>query len=114
MTQSGDECQCKDGTQGPIGPPGQKGDEGKQGRKGDAGPPGNKGDIGEQGAKGAKGVKGKNFKIYSEQEPTRLLLHVTRIPYKGIFMHTILKYINTYHIMGFVHNTKAIPYSAGQ
>ena len=64
-TQSGDECQCKDGMQGPIDPPGQKGDEGKQGRKGDAGPPGNKGDIGEQ---GLKGTKGKIFKIYSEKE----------------------------------------------
>ncbi|XP_065903971.1 short-chain collagen C4-like [Dysidea avara] len=61
-TPPGDECQCKDGIQGPIGLPGQKGDEGKQGRKGDAGPPGRRGDIGKQGAKGATGPPGRPSK----------------------------------------------------
>jgi len=47
--QSEQNCQCKDGSPGPIGPPGDKGEkgmEGKQGRKGDTGP---KGDAGNQG-----------------------------------------------------------------
>ena len=50
--QSGDECQCKDGTPGPRGVPGPKGDKGKQGHKGDVGPPGPRGDTGDCGPRG--------------------------------------------------------------
>ena len=38
--QSGSECQCKDGTPGPIGPPGEKGATGPRGDPGDRGPRG--------------------------------------------------------------------------
>ena len=55
--QSGDECQCKDGTPGPRGP---KGDIGKEGHKGDVGPPGPRGDTGDR---GPRGIIGKYMKI---------------------------------------------------
>ena len=54
--QSGDECQCKDGTPGPRGVPGPKGYEGKQGHKGDVGPPGPRGDTGDRGPRGEIGM----------------------------------------------------------
>jgi len=54
--QSGDECQCKDGTPGPRGPPGQKGSIGKEGHKGDVGSPGPRGDTGDRGPRGVIGM----------------------------------------------------------
>ena len=47
--QSKNDCQCKDGTPGPIGPPGQKG---VSGLKGNAGPRGDPGDRGPRGVIG--------------------------------------------------------------
>ena len=38
--QSGNDCQCKDGTPGSIGPPGEKGTTGPRGDPGDRGPRG--------------------------------------------------------------------------
>ena len=61
--QSGDECQCKNGTPGPRGAPGPKGDEGKQGRKGDVGPPGPRGDVGPPGPRGDTGDRGPRGEI---------------------------------------------------
>ena len=40
--QSGSDCQCKDGTPGPIGPPGNKGDRGTPGVSGPRGDPGDR------------------------------------------------------------------------
>ena len=57
--QSGQNCQCKDGSPGPKGPPGNKGEmgvEGKQGHKGDTGPPGPRGDTGDRGPRGIIGI----------------------------------------------------------
>ena len=50
MRQSGDECECKDGTPGSRGPPGLKGDAGKEGCKGDVGPRGDAEYCGPRGA----------------------------------------------------------------
>jgi len=56
--QSGDQCQCKDGTPGLRGPPGPIG---KEGRKGDNGPPGLRGDVGDRGPRGLIGTYNINF-----------------------------------------------------
>ncbi|XP_065914339.1 short-chain collagen C4-like isoform X3 [Dysidea avara] len=59
--QSGNDCQCKDGTPGPIGPPGKKGDQGTpgvSGPKGDTGPRGDPGDRGPRGLIGDTGLRG--------------------------------------------------------
>ena len=59
--QSGNDCQCKDGTPGPIGPPGEKGD---QGTPGVLGPKGATGPRGDPGDRGPRGVIGSNM-IYT-------------------------------------------------
>jgi len=53
--QSGNDCQCKDGTPGPIGPPGKKGDQGTPGVSGPKGAIGPRGDSGDRGPRGLIG-----------------------------------------------------------
>jgi len=53
--QSGNDCNCKDGTPGPIGPPGKKGDQGTPGVSGPKGAIGPRGDPGDRGPRGVIG-----------------------------------------------------------
>jgi len=53
--QSGNDCQCTDGTPGPIGPPGRKGDQGTPGVSGPKGSTGPRGDPGDMGSRGLIG-----------------------------------------------------------
>ena len=59
--QPGNDCQCKDGTPGPIGPPGKKGD---QGTPGVSGPKGDPGDRGPRGLIGDIIITHTNNKVY--------------------------------------------------
>ena len=54
--QTEQNCQCKDGSPGPIGPPGNKGEMGIKGLKGDTSPPGPRGDTGDRGPRGIIGI----------------------------------------------------------
>ena len=56
--QTGEQCQCKDGINGPVGPPGEKGVKGDQGMPGVDGVDGTKGDKGDTGPIGDPGIRG--------------------------------------------------------
>ena len=59
--QTEQNCQCKDGSPGPIGPPGDKGEKGTEGVKGVTGPQGPKGDTGYRGTRGPIGIQLYNY-----------------------------------------------------